>query len=223
MDEFVPNRIWVVDHPVTFAGGTLQTRMTVLALGRDRLFLHSPVPVSDDLRARIDSLGRVEAILAPSNCHHLFIADAQRAFPNVPTYAVDGLASKRPDLALLPFPADAWPELDHVRIGNRVMHEIVILHRASRTVVAVDLVEHLGDETPGLDRMMRFWMKLFGMWNKPRPAPEYRLFTMDRRAAREAIETILAWDFDRMVIAHGESFERGAKDALREAWSFVSR
>ena len=59
------------------------------------------------------------------------------------------------------------------------------------------------------------------MWNKPRPAPELRWLTRDRAAARRAIEQILAWDFDRMVIAHGELFERGAKDALREAWRFV--
>jgi len=223
MKEFVAGRVWLVEHPVRFAGGSLHTRMTILRLDDERLLLHSPVPIDDELRASILRLGDVEAIVAPSNCHHLFIADAQRAFPNVPTYAVDGLSTKRPDLALAPFPEDAWArELAHVRIGNRIMHEQVVLHRASRTVVAVDLVEHMTDETPGTDRMMRFWMKLFGMWNKARPAPEYRLFTRDRSAAREGIATILAWDFDRMVIAHGEPFERDAKAALREAWAFVA-
>jgi hypothetical protein len=94
-------------------------------------------------------------------------------------------------------------------------------HRASRTVIAVDLVEHFRDETPGMNWVMRSYVKLFGMWNKARPAPELRWMTRDRAAARIAIEKILAWDFDRMVIAHGELFERGAKDALREAWRFV--
>jgi len=211
-----------VDHPVRFAGGTLRTRMTILSLSSGRVLLHSPVPIDGDLRTEIVRLGDVEAIIAPSNCHHLFIADAQRAFPTVPTYAVEGLAAKRKDLVLTPFPEHAWEgELEHVEIGNRVMHEIVFLHRASRTVIAVDLIEHFRDETPGVDRMMRFWIKLFGMWNKPCAAPEYRLFTRDRASAREAIEKILSWDFDRMVVAHGEPFEHGAKDALRAAWSFV--
>jgi hypothetical protein len=96
-----------------------------------------------------------------------------------------------------------------------------MLHRASRTVIAVDLVEHFRDETPGVDRVMKTWMKMLGMWNKARPAPELRWMTWDRAAARRALERILAWDFDRMVIAHGELFVTGAKDALREAWRFV--
>ena len=72
-----------------------------------------------------------------------------------------------------------------------------------------------------MDRIVRAYIKLLGMWNKPRPAPELRLMTFDRAAARRAIEQILRWDFDRMVIAHGELFEHGAKDAVREAWRFV--
>lgn len=220
MKELVPGCIHFVEHPVRLGGGTLHTRMTIITLSDGGLLLHSPVPIDDELRADITRLGEVRAIVAPSNCHNLFIADAQRAFPAVPTYAIDALLTKRKDLALTPMPEDAWStDMDHVTIGNRIMREVVFLHRASRTVVAVDLVENFRDETAGVDRMMRFWVKLLGMWNKPRPAPELRLFTRDHAAAREAIETILAWDFDRILIAHGEPLVHGAKDALREAWN----
>lgn len=91
----------------------------------------------------------------------------------MPTYAVEGLQKKRPGLALAPLPDALWSgEIDREVVGNRVMREVVLLHRASKTLVAVDLVEHFRDETPGTDRVMRAWIKLFGMWNKPRPAPE---------------------------------------------------
>lgn len=223
MKTFGTDLIHFVEHPVKLAGAMLHTRMTILTL-RDGVVLHSPVPIDEGLRADIERIGPVRAIVAPSNCHHLFVGDAQRAFPGVPTYAIEGVAAKRKDLSVAPFPEDAWQgELEHVTIGNAVMREIVFLHRASRTVIGVDFVEHFRDETVGADRMMRFWIKLFGMWNKARPAPELRLFTRDRAAARAAIEQILAWDFDRMMIAHGEPFERGAKDAVRDAWSFVLR
>ena len=108
-------------------------------------------------------LGPVRAIVAPSTFHHLFVADAQRAFPGVPTHAVAGLEKKRRDLALEPLPDARWrDELERVVIGNRIMREVVMLHRASRTLIAVDLVEHFRDETPGVDRPIRVWMKLFG-------------------------------------------------------------
>jgi hypothetical protein len=222
MRELVAGRIRVQEHPVRMGGAAFLTRMTVLTLADGGLVLHSPIPIDDALRAEIAAAGEVRAILAPSTFHHLFVADAQRAFPGVPTYAVVGLAEKRPDLELLPLPPDLWSgELDRVTIGNRVMREVVLYDRASRTVIAVDLVEHFRDETPGTNWLLRTSFKLFGMWNKPRPAPELRLLTRDRAAAKSALEQILDWDFDRMVFAHGELLETGGKEALREAWRFV--
>ncbi len=222
MRAIVDGRVYVEEHPVHFAGGSLLTRMTALVLADGGVVLHSPIPIGDELRAAIGQLGDVRALLAPSTCHHLFVADAQRAFPGVPTYAIAGLERKRPDLALSPLPDELWAdELERVAVGNRVMRELVLFQRASRTVIAVDLVEHIGDATLGVDRMMRAWIKLLGMWNKPRAAPELRWLTRDRAGARRALERILSWDFDKMVIAHGELFERDAKAALREAWRFV--
>jgi len=214
--------VFVQEHPIHFAGGCLNTRMTAIVLDDGGVVLHSPVPISDELHAEIERIGQVRALVAPSTCHHVFVADAQRAFPGVPTYAIAGLERKRPDLALAPLPDELWAdELERVAVGNRVMREWVLLHRKSHTVIAVDLVENIGDATPGVDRMMRTWIKLLGMWNKPRAAPELRWLTRDRKEARGALERILSWDFDKMVIAHGELFEKGAKAALREAWKFV--
>ncbi len=222
MRELVAGKIYVHEHPVRFAGGRLLTRMTLIVLADGGVLIHSPVPFDDALREETAGLGEVRAIVAPSTCHHLFVGDAQRAFPGVPTYAVAGLERKRPDLALEPLPDALWAgEIERVTVGNRVMREFVMLHRASHTAIAVDLVEHFRDETPGVDHVMRGWIKVLGMWNKPRPAPELRWLTRDRASARRAIEGILAWDFERLVIAHGEPFERGARDAVREAWRFV--
>jgi hypothetical protein len=222
MRAVVAGHIHVQEHPVHFGGGALLTRMTVFTLADGGIVLHSPIPFDDALREEVARLGEVRAILAPSTCHHLFVADAQRAFPRVPTFAVDGLQAKRRDLVLQPLPDALWAaDIDRVTVGNRVMREVVLLHRATRTLIVVDLVENFHDETPGLDRVMRMWLKLLGLWNRQRPAPELRWLTRDRTAARRALETILAWDFDRMVIAHGELIEGGAKDAIREAWRFV--
>ena len=222
MRAIVDGRVFVQEHPVRFAGGSLLTRMTAIVLDDGGVVLHSPIPIDDELRAAIARIGPVRALMAPSTCHHVFVAEAQRAFPGVPTYAIAGLERKRPDLALTPLPDGLWAdELEREAVGNRVMREWVLLHRKSRTVIAVDLVEHIGDATPGVDRLMRTWIKVLGMWNKPRAAPELRWLTRDRAEARRALERILSWEFDKLVIAHGELFERDAKAALREAWRFV--
>jgi hypothetical protein len=52
----------------------------------------------------------------------------------------------------------------------------------------------------------------------PGPAPEYRFGWRDRAAARAALEWIVAWDFERIVVAHGDLIEHDAKAVARRAW-----
>ena len=47
-----------------------------------------------------------------------------------------------------------------------------------------------------------------------------KALTRDRGAARASFDRILAWDFDRVVVTHGEVLEHGGRAALREAWSW---
>ncbi len=207
------------------AGAQFLTRMTVLRLD-DGLCLHSPVEVDVATRSAIEGLGDVRAIVAPSTFHHFFVASAQQAFPGARTYGIRGLETKRRDLRfdeLLGDEAAAlWAgQMEQVVVGNRVMREVELLHRASRTLVATDLVENFRDETPGTNAVLRTWMRLFGMWGRPRPAPELRLFTRDRNSAHRALDRLLAWDFDRAIIAHGELLDRDPKEAIREAWKWV--
>jgi len=223
--ELVPGLLWVKEHPVRLAGGRFLTRMTVLRL-EDGLCLHSPVEIDDATRSAIEALAEVRAIVAPSTFHHFFVASAQQAFPSARTYAIMGLETKRKDLRFDELLGDEPPalwagQMDQVVIGNRVMREVVFFHRASRTLVGTDLVENFRDETPGTNAALRVWMRLFGMWGRPRPAPELRWFTRDREAARLALERLLTWDFDRAVIAHGDLLDRDPKGAIREAWRWV--
>ncbi len=223
--ELVPGLLWVKEHPVRLAGGRFLTRMTVIRLD-DGLCLHSPVEIDAPTRLAIEEVGQVRAIIAPSTFHHFFVASAQQAFPAARTYAIDGLDKKRKDLhfdeLLGSEPPAPWAgQMDQVIVGNQVMREVDFLHRASRTLVAVDLVENFRDETPGTNAMLRGWMRLFGMWGRPRPAPEFRWLTRDRKAVRLALDRILAWDFDRAVIAHGEVLDRDPHESIREAWRWV--
>lgn len=221
----VPDQVWVKEHPVRLAGGRFLTRMTVLRLN-DGLCLHSPVEIDTATRSAIEGLGDVRAIIAPSTFHHFFVASAQQAFPAARTYGITGLETKRKELHVDELiedePAALWAgQMDQVIIGNRVMREVEFLHRASRTLIATDLVENFRDDTPGTNAILRTWMRLFGMWGRPRPAPELRMFTRDKEGARLALDHLLAWDFDRAIIAHGELLDGDPKQAIREAWAWV--
>lgn len=77
--------------------------------------------------------------------------------------------------------------------------EVAFFHRSSRTLVLVDLVENIGDETDGVGWGLKLWWK-------------------DKNAAKRSLEQILQWDFERVLLAHGDFIETNAKATLREAW-----
>ncbi|HEY6036074.1 MAG TPA: DUF4336 domain-containing protein [Kofleriaceae bacterium] len=223
--EFVPDQIWVKEGPVHFAGMDVLTRMTVFRAAGG-VILHSPVEIDAATREAILRIAPVRAIIAPSTVHHLFVPSAQQAFPDAPLYGIEGLEKKRDDLHFTGLlgedPPPLWAgELDQVVIGNRVMREVDFLQRASRTVILTDLVENFQDKTPGTNAFLREFMEVAGMWNHPSAAPELRILTIHREAARAALEKLLAWDFDRATLAHGELLERDPKAAIREAWSWM--
>lgn len=222
--EFISRTIWLMPYPVSLGGARFEARMTIVRLGDGSLVVHSPGPLDAGVRDWMLTLGRVAVILAPGNFHHLHVAACQRAFPDAETWICPGV--ERRDRALRfdgvlgeQLPAPMRAEFEQVFVRGRLMAEVALLHRPTRTLLLVDLVERFGDHTPNVNWMLRTSMKLFGMWNRPTLAPEYRIAGWkDRAAARTALERILAWDFERVVIAHGDPVECDAKAVLRQAW-----
>ena len=97
-----------------------------------------------------------------------------------------------------------------------------MFHRASRTLILVDLIENFTDATPHTGGALKFWFRyVLRMWNNPRPAPEYRMGWSDRAAAAQSLRRILAWDFERIVIAHGDLIEHDAHAVAARAWAKV--
>ena len=64
-------------------------------------------------------------------------------------------------------------------------------------------------------------MRLLWSYGRFGPSRLDPLLIRDRRAARQSLEHILAWDFDRVVIAHGEVLEAGGPAALRAGYDWL--
>ncbi len=226
MQTLVPDQIWLVPYRVRLGGTQFDARMTIARRSDGALVLHSPSPIDDALHAQIETLGRVAVIVAPGNFHHLHVASCQQRFPDAATWICPGVERKQPALRYDGVLGDEPPpclaaDFTLASVLGRIMSEVAMLHRPSRTLVLVDLIENFGDQTPDIDWLLRACWKLFGMWNVPGLAPEYRFGFRDRGAARTALQTIVAWDFERIVIAHGDLVEHDAKAVARRAWRRV--
>ena len=216
--------IWVVERPQRFYGIEVGTRMTVMRLADGNLLLHSPVALDAALRRELDAIGRVRYAVAPNRVHHLYAGDVAAAYPQSRLWVAPGLARKRPDLVFVDVLGDdAPPEwrgvVDQVFFrGRPYENEVVFLHRASRTLILCDLAFNFGPRSAAPTRVL---MRLIRSYGRFGPSTLDPWLIRDRRAARESLERILAWDFDRVVVAHGDVLEGGGRDALRRGYAWL--
>ena len=217
--------VWVAEAPLRYVV-EVGRRMTVVRLGDGGIWIHSPLELSPALGNALDALGRARFITAASPLHgHLALGDYPLRYPDAELLAPPGLAAKRPELTFgageLGDQADArWvAELDQaVFRGHRLLEEVIFLHRASGSLIVGDTCFNI---TPSAPVLTRLWAWGPRMRQRAGPALPFRLGVRDRRAARASIDRILAWDFDRVIVGHGEIIESGGHAAFAEAWAWL--
>lgn len=223
MLEPIGDELWLLERQLRFLGVECGSRTTIVRLRGGGLLVHSPAPLSPALRAEVDALGPVSAIVAPSRFHHLGVGSWIEAYPQALVCGCPGLAKKRPDLrwdrVLGDAPEPLWAgELEQVYFGARTMeHEVVFFHPGSRTMICADIVFNLARHPSRLTRVVA---RMLGQ-REPGATWLEHLMMRDRAAAREQIGRMLAWDIDRIVLSHGPLIERGGREVLRRAYAWL--
>ena len=67
----------------------------------------------------------------------------------------------------------------------------------------------------------RLYYLLTGAAGRFGPHRMVRLMIRDRRATRASMDTILGWDFERVIVSHGDVLEAGGRDRLAAAFAFL--
>ena len=221
--------IWIAEGSVvSFFGFPYPTRMAVIRLSGGTLFVWSPIALDDELRGEVDALGEVAHLVSPNKIHHLFLGDWKKVYPGARLYASPGLAPRRRDLHFDAVLGDmAEPEwaadIEQVCFGGSfAMTEIVFLHRASRTAIFADLIENF---RPGSFAGWKGVLaRLDGIVSPDYGAPrEWRASFWRRRPARGALERILAFAPEKVVIAHGELAHADGMAFIRKAFCWLLR
>lgn len=227
--EFGPG-LWVAEGPaVTFLPGfPYPTRMAIIRLADGGLFVWSPIALSPELQAEVEVLGKVRHLVSPNKLHHLFLGEWKAAYPAARLYAPPGLRRRRRNLVfdvdletLNPLP---WAgEIGQIAMrGSFVLTEIVFFHQRSRTAIFADLIQNF---SPGWFKGIGGWLARMDGITAPYPgAPrEWRCSFFGRKAARAALESILAWPIERVLIAHGEPQEANGHEFVARAFAWLKK
>jgi hypothetical protein len=220
----VVDGIWIASAPVRIVGTHLTSTMTVVRLADASLLVHSPVSLTPERRAAVEALGDVRHLYAPNTFHHLSIGDWSAAFPRARVHAPAALAKKRPELRIDrthgsgPEPAFT-AELDELPIDGFYLHETVLFHRPSRTLIVTDLVHNVGRPDDG---WTKFYTKMMGFYDQLALSKALRWTSFsDKKKARRSVDALLALPFSNLIVGHGAPVSSSARAALQAAYAWL--
>lgn len=226
----IDHNIWVDEQPLKYLGLSVGTRMTVIVLSNGELVVICPIQVDDATIAQINQLGNVSYIVAPNLYHHLFAASFKAIYPNAKLVASPGLESKRPDLIIDKFLSDVknifgdeveYLLFDGIRTfglgGAALLQEFVFFHRASKTLVLTDTAFHFDESFSPLTQLV---FRLIGGYKKLSPSLLEKFSTQETENVKHSVQNILAWDFKRVIMAHGSILENDAKQQFKEGYEW---
>ena len=228
--EFAPpprelaDGLFSIDRLLRLPGGVaIPTRSVAVRLADGGIVLLAPPHLDPKTREAVSNLGPIRALVAPNSFHYLGLDPWVATFPGAEVYLAPGLDRRRPELPpgrpLAPSPPPLWAgQLDQAVFGpQRGVSEVAFLHRASRSLLLTDLVFNIRGET---DARSRFVWRLYGSWERFGPSRSVRWVLIRGGSSQfsDFLGEIRAWDFDRIVMAHGDVVETGGQAKFAAAF-----
>jgi hypothetical protein len=216
--------LWVHETAVRLLGMWSPLRTTIVRLPGNRLWVHSPVPLTPTLKDELASIGSVAFLVEANNHHHRWLREWRAAYPEAAIFVAPGLARKLRALGehqvLAEDTPPCWPEVLCQRFmsGAPLFSETVFLHVASRSLIVTDLVHNYTSLIPSglLARVLWPLFPLLG-FRGVCLAPPLRIpgIRRDPLAFAAALRAINAWNVSRVVVCHGAVLEAEASSVLK--------
>lgn len=214
--------IWTADGPTVRAMGMpFPTRMTVVRLRGGALWVHAPVEIPLQDSNRLAELGTVRFLVAETRMHVWRLEEWAKRFPDAQRWGPPGV---KPDERFFTHvlgdeAPDGWfGEIDQMVFrGSWVTEEVYFFHRASRTLLIGDFIQNYPPRGPLFNVLLR----AAGIEYGGTPIDVRATFAGNRAAGRTSRDRLLAWDFDRVILAHGACIETGAKAFVERAFRWL--
>lgn len=215
--------ITTFDTLLGMPGGIKLPCRSVAVKEKDKLILISPIKFTDSQVDQIRKLGDVTDLVAPSLYHHLYMPRAVQLFPKAKVWGVPEFRKKRSDIAWThDLSEQSWPYREFLDVlsleGAPAFSEMEFLHKPTRTLIATDLCFNMCKPVGWASPLI---LGLFGTYDGFAMSRLMKIRVKNRTEFEGSLELILAWDFDRIIMGHGDPIEGDAKSKLKEA--FCSR
>jgi uncharacterized protein DUF4336 len=218
--------IWDHETQIRFGGIPLWHRMTVIRLSEGGLVVHSPTRLDLACQEEFQKLGPIVAIIAPSWWHDLYLREYLSTYPDAKLYGAPTLVRWNRSLPFAELRDGLAPslwkdEIDQVHVQGigLFLDEIVFYHRGSRSLIVADLLFNLSEKDAWITRTMG--SLVIGPYPGCRFARLYRPAVIERRRMRTAVDRILDWEFDQIIVGHGAVVDNNGKEVFRAAFRWL--
>ena len=207
--------ILLQSYPLNLMGMKMGRSVTVIRLDSGKTVIHSTAKFSKRDVEEIQGFGEPGWLVDATNFHDTLQESGRVAFPDIPYLIPDGFATKKQDeVTSLNSPPDEWNgEIGTVLLkGMPKINESAFIHHASRTLVVADLFFNLPSDTDAWTRKgFRF---LSGIKQHPGMSRLFRMMIRDRDAFANSLRELFQYDFDKIIVGHGEPILADGKEIL---------
>ena len=218
--------IWIFEgKAVSFYTMPYTTRMTVIRINKNELWIQSPCELSIELIVELKQIGNVKYILSPNKIHHIYMQDWQEEFPNAKLYSSPGLEEKRKDIKfnseLKNNPEPEWEKeiKQMIFYGSSIMEEVIFLHKKSKTLILGDLIENFDENHfSGIKKIIAKWVGILAPNGK---APVDLRFTFNKKTAGESFNRMMEWNFEKIILSHGIWIKENGKEFAKKSFRWV--
>lgn len=221
--------IWIVDGEIIrFYGAPYTTRMTIIRLENGDLFCHSPIALTQGLKQQVEKLGTVKHLVSPNWIHYAYIPEWVKAFEGTVAWASPKVRERAQRFKVdITFDKDLqdkaeviWEkEIDQLLAkGSKAHQEVVFFHKKSKTLILTDLIENF--ESKKIPFWFRVLGKFAGIIDPDGKAPIDMRYTFfgNHKELRKAVEQMISWQPEKIIIAHGKWFEKDVVAELKRAF-----
>ncbi|TFK41494.1 hypothetical protein BDQ12DRAFT_678086 [Crucibulum laeve] len=227
----VTPEIWTFSRPfVRFGFLPWGGRSTAVKLSNGVWVLAS-TPLTEDTKTTIDKLGPVKWIMGADAIHHLFLAEYKKAYPEAKVIGVEPLFAKKQAEGLeldgaygKDSPETTYGFEDEIKacyFSGFKSKDVAWFHVASKTLIQADLLFNL----PGTEQYSKVKKSpkipiigKFDPWGSI-----HKRFVWgqgaDKEAMRRDAKIVAGWDFERIIMCHGDVIEKDGKKAWSTAYS----
>lgn len=218
--------LWIADMPASRLGFEFGARMTIARLKSGVLWVHSPIELAP-FQAELDALGEIGFVVSPFRFHYMHLAEFAAAYPNAKFFAPPGMNINKTEGVhfsgrLKDGPRLEWKdELDQLVVkGNALDNEVVFFHKPSRSLIVADLCFNIPSDRSVATSAIA---GVLGVLDQMAPSRNFKIMTRNPSLVRQTVKRILKWDFQRVILAHGNIVESDARAKFKAAFAYLSR